>query len=120
MVHESNRIRAREKRHARVRARISGSDERPRLCVFRSLDHIYVQAIDDTTGRVLAQASSLELRKEAGATGNIAAAKKVGGLIAERLTAKGKTSAVFDRGGYLYHGRVKAVAEAARAAGLKF
>lgn len=120
MVHESDRIRSREKRHARVRARVSGTAERPRLCVFRSLDHIYVQAIDDENGKTLAQASTLELRKGPGPTGNIEAAKKVGALIAERLTAKGRTTAVFDRGGYLYHGRVKAVADAARAAGLKF
>jgi large subunit ribosomal protein L18 len=120
MVHESDRVRSREKRHARVRSRVSGTAERPRLCIFRSLDHIYVQAIDDATGTTLAQASTLELRKAGGATGNIAAAKKVGALIAERLTANGRTIAVFDRGGYLYHGRVKAVAEAARAAGRKF
>jgi len=120
MVHESDRARSREKRHARVRARVAGTDERPRLCVFRSLDHVYVQAIDDTSGRTLAQASTLELRKAGTATGNIEAAKKIGTLIAERLVAKGRTSAVFDRGGYLYHGRVKAVAEAARAGGLKF
>lgn len=120
MVHETDRVRSREKRHARVRARVAGTDERPRLCVFRSLDHIYVQAIDDASGRTLAQASTLELRKTGTATGNIEAAKKIGALIAERLVAKGRTKAVFDRGGYLYHGRVKAVAEAARAAGLKF
>jgi large subunit ribosomal protein L18 len=120
MVHESDRVRSRQKRHARVRARLAGTDDRPRLCVYRSLDHIYVQAIDDATGRTLAQASTLELRKAGTVTGNVEAAKKIGALIAERLVAKGKTSAVFDRGGYLYHGRVKAVAEAARASGLKF
>jgi large subunit ribosomal protein L18 len=120
MVHESDRVRSREKRHARVRARVSGTAERPRLCVFRSLDHIYVQAIDDERGVTLAQASTLELRKKGGPTGNVAVAKQVGALIAERLAAQGRTIAVFDRGGYLYHGRVKAVAEAARAAGLRF
>jgi large subunit ribosomal protein L18 len=120
MVNEVDRIRSREKRHARVRARLSGSKERPRLCIFRSLGHIYVQAVDDGAGKTLAHASTLELRKEKSATGNVAAAKKVGTLIAERLKELGCEAAVFDRGGYLYHGRVKAVADAARAAGLKF
>jgi large subunit ribosomal protein L18 len=120
MVNEVDRIHAREKRHARVRARVSGDAARPRLCVFRSLAHIYVQAVDDQAGITLAQASTLELRKAGAGTGNIQAAKQVGALIAERLKAKGLEKAVFDRGGYLYHGRVKAVAEAARAAGLKF
>jgi large subunit ribosomal protein L18 len=122
MVNEVDRIRSREKRHARVRARLSGSKERPRLCIYRSLGHIYVQAVDDGAGRTLAQASTLELRqdKDKGGTGNVAAAKKVGTLIAGRLKELGCESAVFDRGGYLYHGRVKAVADAARAAGLKF
>jgi len=120
MVNEVDRIHSREKRHARVRARVSGDAARPRLCVFRSLEHIYVQAVDDQAGVTLAQASTLELRTAGAVTGNIEAAKKVGALIAERLKAKGLEKAVFDRGGYLYHGRVKAVAEAARAAGLKF
>ena len=120
MVNEVDRIRSREKRHARVRARLSGTDQRPRLCIFRSLGHIYVQAIDDGAGKTLAHASTLELRKEKKTTGNVAAAKQVGTLIAERLKALGCEAAVFDRGGYLYHGRVKAVADAARAAGLKF
>jgi large subunit ribosomal protein L18 len=118
MVHEIDRIRAREKRHARVRARVAGAADRPRLCVFRSLKHIYVQAVDDVQARTVATASSLELR--GAATGNIEAAKKVGALIAERLKGQGLERVVFDRGGYLYHGRVKAVADAARAAGLKF
>ena len=120
MVNEHDRIRAREKRHARVRARLSGTSERPRLCIFRSLDHIYVQAVDDERGATLAHASTLEVRKGGTRTGNVEAAKKVGALIAERLKGKGLEKAVFDRGGYLYHGRVKAVADAARAAGLKF
>jgi large subunit ribosomal protein L18 len=120
MVHEADKLRAREKRHARVRARVKGSATRPRLCVFRSLKHIYVQAVDDGTGSTLACASTLDIGKEAGRTGNLEAAKRVGALIAERLKQKGLESAVFDRGGYLYHGRVKAVADAARAAGLKF
>ena len=122
MVHEVDRIRSREKRHARVRARLSGTPERPRLCIYRSLGHIYVQAVDDAAGKTLAHASTLEMRKGKGTkgTGNVAAAKQVGTLIAERLKAVGCEAAVFDRGGYLYHGRVKAVADAARAAGLKF
>ena len=120
MVNEVDRVRSRQKRHARVRARVSGTAERPRLCIFRSLDHIYVQAIDDGSARTVAQASTLEVRGKGAATGNIEAAKKVGAMIAERLAAKGLKLAVFDRGGYLYHGRVKAVADAARASGLKF
>ena len=120
MVNEIDRTRARERRHARVRARVSGSAERPRLCVYRSLGHIYIQAVDDESGRTLAHASTLELRKAGGRTGNVEAARKVGTLIAERLVTKGLTKAVFDRGGYLYHGRVKAAADAARAGGLKF
>jgi large subunit ribosomal protein L18 len=122
MVNEVDRIGSRAKRHARVRARLSGSQERPRLCIYRSLGHIYVQAVDDGAGKTLAHASTLELRqgKSSKGTGNVAAAKKVGTLIAERLKGLGCETAVFDRGGYLYHGRVKAVADAARAAGLKF
>jgi large subunit ribosomal protein L18 len=120
MVHEVDTIRAREKRHARVRARVRGSAERPRLCVFRSLGHIYVQAVDDLKGATLAAASTLEIKGAGARTGNVEAAKKVGALIAERLKQKGLEAVVFDRGGYLYHGRVKAVADAARAAGLKF
>ncbi len=120
MVHETDKGRAREKRHARVRARVRGTGERPRLCVFRSLNHLYVQAVDDLKGATLVSASTLELRKESSRTGNLEAARKVGALIAQRLKEKGLERAVFDRGGYLYHGRVKAVADAARAAGLKF
>jgi large subunit ribosomal protein L18 len=120
MVNEVDKIRAREKRHARVRARVSGTAGRPRLCVFRSLRHLYVQAIDDSRGMTLVGASTLDLGKDAGPTGNLAAARKLGALIAERLKEKGLEAVVFDRGGYLYHGRVKAVADAARAAGLKF
>jgi large subunit ribosomal protein L18 len=120
MVHESDKRRAREKRHARVRSRVEGGPARPRLCVFRSLKYIYVQAIDDARGVTLASASSLELRAQKAGCGNVEAARKVGSLIAERLKEKGLEQVVFDRGGYLYHGRVKAVADAARAAGLKF
>ena len=117
---EVDTVRAREKRHARVRARVSGDAGKPRVCIFRSLNHIYAQAIDDVQGVTLAAASSLELRGQGTKTGNLAAAKKVGELIASRLKEKGLEQIVFDRGGYLYHGRVKAVADGARAAGLKF
>jgi large subunit ribosomal protein L18 len=120
MVNEHDKDRARDKRHARVRARVSGDATRLRLCIFRSLNHLYVQAVDDRLGVTVASASTLELRGGATRTGNIQAAKKVGELIASRLKEKGLETVVFDRGGYLYHGRVKAVADAARAAGLKF
>ena len=120
MVHEHDKDRARDKRHARVRARVHGDAARLRLCVFRSLNHLYVQAVDDQRGVTVASASTLELRAGTAKTGNVQAAKKVGELIAARLKEKGLESVVFDRGGYLYHGRVKAVADAARAAGLKF
>ena len=119
-LQEIDKVRAREKRHARVRARVSGDAERPRLCVFRSQRHLYVQVIDDARGVTLATASTLELRAAKTATANVTAAKKVGELIAGRLKDKGLERVVFDRGGYLYHGRVKAVADSARAAGLKF
>lgn len=109
----------RKKRHTRVRAKISGTAERPRLCVYRSNANISAQIIDDKTGTTLVAASSYE--KDFGAEGgNKEAAKKVGTLIAERAVAKGISEVVFDRGGYLYHGRVKELAEGARAAGLKF
>ena len=120
MIHEIDKRGARAKRHARVRARVAGTAERPRICLVRSLRHIYVQAIDDQAGRTLAAASSLELRKGDARAAKTELAKKVGALIAERLVAQGFQSAVFDRGGHLYHGRIKAVAGAARAAGLKF
>jgi large subunit ribosomal protein L18 len=109
----------------RIRKRVSGTAERPRLAVFRSLSHLYLQAIDDASGQTVASASSVEsaLRDRfSGAVrgGNIGGAKALGGVIAERLKAKGITRVIFDRGGYLYHGRVRAVAEAAREAGLEF
>ena len=107
------------KRHKRVRAHISGTAQRPRLDVFRSAKHIYAQVIDDVSGKTLAAAGSNE--KDFGIYGgNVEAAKKVGALIAERAKAKGIEEVVFDRGGYLYHGRVEALAEAAREGGLKF
>lgn len=113
---------ARMKRKARVRSRVRGTPQRPRLNVFRSLKHIYAQAIVDTTGTTLASASTLspELRGVLKATGNVEAAKKVGELIAKKCLEKGIERVVFDRNGYLYHGRVKALAEAARAGGLNF
>jgi large subunit ribosomal protein L18 len=109
----------------RVRKRTRGTTDRPRLSVFRSLAHVYVQAVDDSAGRTIASASSVEPSVKAGLTGkarggNLAGAKAIGRTIAERLVAKGVKKVVFDRGGYLYHGRVRAVAEAAREAGLEF
>lgn len=109
----------RKKRHARVRAKISGTASRPRLCVFRSLANIYAQVIDDTCGKTLASASSVEKDFEVYG-GNKEAAKKVGELVAKRALEKGITEVVFDRGGYIFHGRVKELADAAREAGLKF
>lgn len=112
--------RQRLRRHARVRKSISGSSERPRLAVFRSARHISAQVIDDSSGRTLAAAGTVEvgLRKASG--GNVAAAKEVGRLVAERAKAAGVNTVVFDRGGYRYHGRVAALAEAARETGLEF
>jgi len=113
---------SRQKRKKRVRSRIQGTLDRPRLNVFRSLKHIYAQAIVDSTGQTLVSASSLspELQGNFKAPGNVEAAKKVGELIAKKCLEKGIKKVVFDRGGYLYHGRVKALAEAARASGLGF
>jgi large subunit ribosomal protein L18 len=105
--------------HKRIRRRLSGSEERPRLAVFRSLKHIYVQVIDDRKGRTLVAASSNE-KSAAIAGGNVSGAKAVGKLVAERAKEKGISKVVFDRGGYLYHGRIKALADAAREAGLEF
>ena len=109
----------RDKRHVRVRAKISGTPEKPRLCVFRSLNHIYAQIIDDVNGCTLVSASSVEKDFE-GYGGNCEAARKVGMLVAQRAVEKGIEQVVFDRGGYIYHGRVKALAEGAREGGLKF
>jgi large subunit ribosomal protein L18 len=106
--------------HTRIRARVRGTAERPRLAVFRSINHIYAQVIDDRQGRTLAAASSGEKNAKVASGGNIAGAKDIGKLVAERAKEKGITKVVFDRGGYLYHGRIKALAEAARAAGLEF
>lgn len=106
-------------RHRRIRKRIEGSPDRPRLCIFRSLKHIHAQIIDDTQGHTLTAASTLELRGQLKRTGNKEAAAAVGRLIAQRALEKGIQQVVFDRGGFLYHGRVAALAEAAREAGLK-
>ena len=107
------------KRHARVRGKISGTAERPRLCVFRSENHIYAQIIDDVAGNTLVAASTVEKGVE-GNGGNVEAAKKIGNTVAERALAKGIENVVFDRGGYIFHGRVAALAEGAREGGLKF
>jgi large subunit ribosomal protein L18 len=106
--------------HTRIRHKLRGSGERPRLAVFRSLKHIYAQVIDDRAGRTLVAASSGEKNSSVGSGGNLAGAKEIGKLIAERAKSKGISKVVFDRGGYLYHGRVKALADAAREAGLEF
>jgi large subunit ribosomal protein L18 len=113
---------ARQKRHQRVRLTISGSPERPRLNVYRSLEHIYAQVIDDSAGRTLAAASTLdrELGGALGGKNKKEQAALVGKALAERAAAAGITEVVFDRGGYLYHGRVKALADGAREGGLKF
>jgi large subunit ribosomal protein L18 len=113
---------ARKRRHLRVRKKVKGTSERPRLNVFKSLNHIYAQVINDETGNTLTAASTLdpELKGKITKGGNVEAAKLVGKLIAERALSKGIEKVVFDRGGYIYHGRVKALAEAAREAGLKF
>ncbi|MQF94690.1 MAG: 50S ribosomal protein L18 [SAR202 cluster bacterium] len=122
MPKDKNAKRLRKIRQIRLRKKVSGTPERPRLSVFRSLQHIYAQVIDDTTGRTLAAASSSDANKEAGApiTPKIAASSAVGKLVAERAKAEGITQVVFDRGGCKYHGRVKALAEATREAGLQF
>jgi large subunit ribosomal protein L18 len=112
---------ARARRHHRVRKRVTGTASRPRLAVFRSNKHITAQVIDDRAGRTLAAASTVEPDlRQVGATGNKAAATTVGRLVAERARAAGVSRVVFDRGGFLYHGRVAAVADAARQAGLEF
>jgi large subunit ribosomal protein L18 len=106
--------------HARIRQRVRGTEDRPRLAVFRSLNHIYAQVIDDRKGHTVVSASSHEKKSSVKSGGNVAGAKEVGKLVAERAKAHGISRVVFDRGGYLYHGRIKALADAARAAGLEF
>ena len=119
MVSKMDKNIQRLKRHRRVRGKISGTAERPRLNVYRSTNHIYAQIIDDTTGKTLVSASSTE--KDFGmAGGNKEAARKVGELVAKRALEKGIENVVFDRGGYIYHGRVQELAEGAREGGLKF
>jgi large subunit ribosomal protein L18 len=110
----------RQRRHRRVRKNVAGTPERPRLAVFRSNKHISAQVIDDLSGRTLAAASTVEADLRKGGTGNREAATKVGKLLADRAKAAGVTKVVFDRGGFSYHGRVAAVADAAREAGLEF
>ena len=119
MVSKINKKAMRLKRHVRVRGKISGTPERPRLNVFRSNANIYAQIIDDVNGVTLVSANTLEKELE-GSTGNCEGAKKVGQVLAERAKAKGIEEVVFDRGGYVYHGRVAALAEGAREGGLKF
>ena len=119
MVKNVNKNAMRLHRHVRVRGKVTGTPERPRLNVFRSNANIYAQIIDDVSGVTLVSANTLEKSFE-GATGNAEAAKKVGLVLAERAKAKGIEKVVFDRGGYIYHGRVAALAEGAREAGLEF
>lgn len=122
MIMKEDKNKARKRRHLRVRKKLVGTTERPRLNVFRSSKHIYAQLIDDTKGVTLVSASTVdpELRGSIAHGGNIEAATKVGELVAKRALAKGYKKVVFDRGGYIYHGRVQALAEAAREAGLEF
>ena len=125
MITKSSKDQTRQKVHTRIRKKILGTQERPRLNVYRSTNHIYVQVIDDAQGVTLVSATSVEKGKgikgdKRPTGGNLSAAKEVGKLIAERAQQKGINKVVFDRGGYLYHGRVKALADAARAAGLEF
>lgn len=120
MVSKKDRAEVRRKKHARLRNRYAGTPERPRLAVFRSDKHMYAQVIDDTKGHTLCAASTLDKNASLEFTNNVAAAQYVGKAIAEKALEKGITEVVFDRGGFLYHGKVKALAEAAREAGLKF
>ncbi|PYX93419.1 MAG: 50S ribosomal protein L18 [Acidobacteria bacterium] len=106
--------------HKRIREKMLGTSERPRLNVYRSLNHIYVQLIDDMSGKTIVSASTKEGKGAKKVGGNVASAKEIGKTIAERAKAKGVSKVVFDRGGYIYHGRVKALADAAREAGLQF
>jgi len=119
---EKDRAEARKRRHRRVRKKIFGTPERPRLCVFRSLKHIYAQIIDDTIGHTLVAASTLDpaLREKIKGKTKTEQAREVGLLLAQKALAKGITKVAFDRGGYKYHGRVKALAEGARKGGLEF
>ncbi len=120
MIKKQNSNVARLARHARVRKKISGTPERPRLCVFRSLKNIYAQIIDDTTGKTLVAASTLDKDLKGSYGGNKDAAKAVGVSVAKKAAAAGITKVVFDRGGYVYHGRVAELAAGAREGGLEF
>ncbi len=122
MVKKRSREELRKKKHMRIRNRLSGTTTRPRLAVFRSNNHMYAQIIDDTVGNTLAAASTLEkeVKTELEKTNNVEAAAYLGKVIAKRAKDKGITEVVFDRGGFLYHGKIKALAEAAREAGLEF
>ncbi len=120
MSQESRTHKLRKRRHARVRGKVAGTAERPRLAVFRSNRHIVAQVIDDVAGHTIAAASTVESTLRTSATGNIAAASEVGRLVAERAKDRGVTTVVFDRGASRYHGRVAALADAAREAGLEF
>ena len=122
MVNKESRTKVREKKHRRMRSRLSGTAERPRLAVFRSNNHMYAQIIDDTVGNTLAAASTLDKEVKAACekTNNVDAAAQVGTAIAKKALEKGITTVVFDRGGFLYAGKVKALADAAREAGLEF
>jgi large subunit ribosomal protein L18 len=118
MITQNKRNAIRQRIHSRIREKMAGTTERPRLNVYRSLNHIYSQVIDDQKGETLVSASTLQAKAKTG--GNVAAAKEIGKSIAELAVAKGIKRVVFDRGGFLYHGRVKALADAAREAGLEF
>lgn len=122
MIKKQSRSEVRAKKHLKVRKRISGTPERPRMAVFRSNNHMYVQVIDDVAGNTLVSASTLqgEVKEGLEKTNNVDAAAKLGTVIAKRAIDKGIKTVVFDRGGYIYHGKVKALAEAAREAGLEF
>ena len=121
MISKQSKNQTRMRVHDRIRKKMLGTEERPRLSVYRSLNHIYVQIIDDRNGRTLVSASSSEGAKASKRTGgNVAVAKEIGKQVAQRAKEKGITKVIFDRGGYLYHGRVKALADAAREAGLQF
>ena len=120
MTHVASRGAARRKRHERIRLHLAGTDERPRLAVFRSLNHIYAQVIDDTSGRTLAAASTVEKELRGSRSTKSEEAAVVGRLVAERAKAAGVERVVFDRAGFRYHGRIKSLADAARDAGLEF
>ena len=122
MVSKESRQKSREKKHLRIRNRFSGTAERPRLAVFRSNNHMYAQVIDDVAGKTLVSASTLEkdIKSALKVTDNVDAAAYVGDVVAKRAMEKGIKTVVFDRGGYIYHGKVAALAEAARKAGLEF